>query len=890
MNKLGSMEWTPTTKSVLQINLRQICQWTAATSLVAAGSVALFSANTLEKLSQNGEVSIDLAAFTKLASTSLALERIDDQKLLAEEDRIIEKSLFAQAEALPKAHTDFKRVGLARVAIVHREEGLTALEAREIAQLERAVDPAIESEAMVGMYRRVRFKFLAAADRIESPEHLNAIAAVETAPDKLIESLYPVDSVEIAQTTEAREFDEIPVFDASDFQIIDEVETSASAAVSSLASITAKSEVMEPVFKGETPAIESAPVYPDPIVAKVITIPGIDLIPEFDESQKVTSQAPTQVSSQKNEVKAATGPPEPSSVSKTSENHTLHAVGSPSIESAPEISPAVANLPVTSTTLTSSSSSVDLVTPKEYSADVASIYDMHPDEASGESDEYSKDAGYSARPKPAETVTTANYGSGISKDPKGITIAWSEKNSRNSKIFVGRPGETPAAIQPEPTNSEFAKSLAKFSFESAALQGASPSEGVPAVAPTIKDKETSTPAEIDLNRCDTARFGVEAFNPGVEKESLSICLRTLSHEGGREGQQARWREAYGTEKEHWPTLTLLRDSQLSNLNRIPMLSNASIRILSAISKTNTHTGTGILFGEIPSGLEIQLIGRSDSPIYLDAGLKVSDSNADLSTLRQFVFLNVQPGQPLLSVKDTRGRTGALPLVVKAGIATYLKVPEPKVMDLSFTLFDASSRTEKRLSGFTGEIVGQPGKIGISDSHGYIKISKAVVLGDYPLYFDLLENEKGYKNRYRIRPEDRDLKTGAIPLFFFNEKRVATWLKQLAGGVSPYSGLIVGALPQDSLAEKKGTPKNSKMNRALRIGTLEKKSALVPERYVLSMDDQLVIKHALTPVDSRFIGVQIPEGAAIPSLIDENGALLWSEIVYAQPGVINVVGP
>lgn len=880
MNKLGSMDRTPITKSVSHLNIRQICQWTAATSLVAVGSVALFSASTLEKLGQNGQVSIDLAAFSKLTSTSLALGRVDEQKLLAEENRILEKSLFAQAETLPNAHTKFKKVRLARVAPVRHEQRLTAHEEKEISQLERVADPALESEAMASIYRRVRFKFLAAADRVVVPTGLNAVAVVETAPESVpaTESLnsYPLDSIKIAQTAEALEFEEIPSFDASDFDIADEVSTSAS--------VTAKPEVMEPAFKGETSTLQITSATSEPVALNIIQSPGLDLIPEVVEPSKMDTQAAIHVNSQKNEVKAATGPPEIPEVKKIAENKTLHAVGSASIDSAPESSVKGEAL----------SATADMTIPKDYSADVASIYDMQPDPQSDEEAEYSNDAEYSARPVAKGSASSSypiisHYGSGISKDEKGITIAWNEKSEQESKIFIGRPGESPPALKPEPTKTEFAKSLSKFSFNTAALQHTTKTESVVALVP--ESNEVSAPAEIDLNKCETARYGVEAFNPGAEKDSLSICFRSLSQEGERDGEQAKWWEAYGSEKEHWPTLALLRDSQLSNLNRVPMLSNASIRILSAISKTNTHTGTGILFGEIPSGLEIQLIGRSDSPIYLDGGMKERDSNSDTPGVRQFVFLNVQPGQPLLMVKDAqKNQSGTLPIVVKSGMATYVKVPELKLVDLNFVLLDASSTFEKRLAGLTGELVGQSEKIGISDTRGILKISKAVVLGDYPLYVDLLQSEKGYKNRYRVRTDARDAKTGLIPLYFFNELKVTSWIKQLAGGVSPFSGLIVGALPRELLMQKKSTPKAVKINRALRIGTLDKKSALVPERYVLSPSDQLEIKNSLTAVDNRFIGVQIPEGTAIPSLIDENGSLLWSEMVYAQPGVINVVGP
>lgn len=855
MNNSGSMERALTTKSVSQFNLRQICQWTAATSLVAAGSIALFSANTLEKLNQNGEVSIDLSAFTKLSSATIALDRTAEETLLVEDDRILEQSLFAQAEALPRVHTHFKP--FSRVI----REKLTPQEAEEISQLEHVRDPALESEAIAGIYRRVRFKFLAAADRTDFSEAPTTVASTEF-------------ETKLKASSGIHATHEVPIADSSHLQVVDEVETSASVGVvrSEMPpppELTAKPEVTSSALKGEAPArvdINGSDL-------KIITTANIDAVPTLIETLKVDSQPKTTVTTQSNEVKVATGPPEHSREPVNIPNSVLRAVGPPPIESAPEVSSPVADIPQ--------------AIPSDYSADVASIYDMQPDDSLEQENEYSKDSEYSARPKvsnePVTVVTThqpspttpKNYGNGISKDEKGISIDWAKK--RDSRIYVGNPGEPVPALKPEPLNSAFAQSLSKFSF------------GPPPASPVTA---APTPAvELDLKKCETARFGVEAFNPGAEKEAISICLRVLSQEGEKDGTQAKWWESYGTEKEHWPTLAFLKQSQISEKNRIPMLSNASIRILSLSSKTNTHTGTGILFGEIPRGLEITLLGRSDAPIYLDGGTKVSEPNSDPQNSRQFVFLNVQPGQPLLLVKDgQKNQTGALPLVIKAGMATYLKVPELKIMDLNFTLLDASSSKQKRLSGLTGEIVGQPGKMGISDAHGLLRISKVVGFSGYPLYIDILRNEEGYRNRHRVRSEDRELKSGPSPLYFFDEKRVANWLKQLMGGVSPSSGLIVGALPRAALTERKLLEKNSKVDRTLRIGTLEKKSTLVPERYVLGAEDRLEIRSSLNAEDTRFLGVQIPEGAVIPSLIDENGELLWSEIVYAQPGVINVVGP
>ncbi len=843
MNNTGSMERTLTTKS--------FCQWTAATTLVAAGSVALFSAATLDKISENGPVSIDISAFSKLTRASLALDRIEDEKLINEENRILELALFSQAEKLQEVNTKFRKIHVARVqkAVTPKAEIITADEEKEISQLEQAVDPAIEAQKLANIYSRVRFKFLAAVERTEESNTLQ-IASIETAPS------------------------EIPIIDASDIELPpEEIKTSASSALIISAAKeepTAKPEVMATIQN------QSAPdrVNPDPEsgtpkeALQAVYSPGLDLIPDTAPPESVSIQQAPPVNTQNNEVKLATGPPHVEQPPKSEEIVKTAQAVVPPLPTADE--------KVTGNGAASSTTNVDI--PKDYSADIASIYDMYPDE-------YSDDTDYSVKPQKKKSTSQTlteneessvpkNLGNGVYSDSKGTTISWNEKENEVPRIIVRKPedlqGTIVAAIKPDHGSKDFKKSLDKFTL---IMSGRN-------LTHAVKEKEEIetlvAPSALKENpvKCETARFGVEAFDPRPEKESLSICRRPLSLEGSRGGKQSMWWVAYNTEKEQWPTLIYRRENEISETNRIPILTSSSLTLLSINAKTNTHTGMGILFGELPRGLEIKLSGRSDAPVYL---------GTESQSVRQFIFFNVQPGQPLLSVKNTEtGIAGAIPLLIKARAGTFIKVPEPKTIDLRFTVYDASSKKEKALSGLTAELVGQAGKIGITNKKGSLLITGAVTLGNYPLYLDVLEKEQGYKNRYRVNTEVQTGKSAIIPLFFFNEKRVSSWIHQLSGGVSPFSGLIVGALNSAELKKQIKTP-------AVHVGLLEKKSSLIPESYSLSSKDNLEVKPILSADDSRFIGVQVPEGAAIPSLMDEMGTLLWSEIVYAQPGVINVVG-
>jgi hypothetical protein len=910
------------------LTTKSLCQWTAATTLFAVGSLAFLSANTIDKLSQQGDVSLDLEAFRKLGSISVALDRTEEQRLLVEEDRLIEKASFAQAEALPKPALKFsKSVGVSkktrkspRILAKNRapaarvtDSGMTAAERIEIAALEKAPDPAYESAALASVYRRVRFQFVAAAESARTREAM--LAQVEGYDADRRE--YGETSVQIAQEFEAHEFDEMPTYDGSDFvlpadrrsdtmiadtapapdlTVRDEIESTASA--------TANPEIFSvdplPPSQGKVNAIvldheksdENAAITP------VISTPGLDEVP----SALVVSQIDHPVNTQKQTPEMSTGPPKLSESETSTPPASLAtspAQSTPSFDSvSPETSSKVPSAPVTAEDLPP----LTTQDAAEYAADLQSIYPNTGSDDGLDSSDYSEDAEYSARPKTktksslsnasnsehgtttttnsittsaSQTIAAApkNYGNGVSKDSGGITIDWNK--APPSSIHISRPDQKSNALTlaDRGPKKDVEQSLGKFSFSAPAM-----------TVPSKVAFETPV-AEVDRSKCDTEKMGVEAFNPSAEKETLTVCRRPLSLEGSLGQDNHRWWEAYESENTHWPTLAFQRvKDPLQEKDRIPMLSTASIRILSTISRVNVHEGTGVVFGEIPRGLDIRLVGRSDAPIYLDSGMKVREVTADPSAKRHFIFLNVAPGQPLLTVTQSeKALSGSIPLVVKAGMATHIRVPEPTEKDATFTIYDASAKSA-RIAGITGEIIGQAGRMGISDKKGSLKVSKVVTFGAYPLYLDLARSEKSYKNRYRISPSEMNR-----PLVFIDEKRANAWISQLAGGVSPYSGMIVGMVPSSALSTKKAAGDSAKANQ-LRIGTFEKKSSLVPERYLIDRGDHLISQSNVQEGLARFVAVQIPEGVAIPSVIDAQGEFLWSEIVYAQPGVINIVGP
>ncbi len=964
--KMGSMDRALTAKSQ---NFRQICQWTAAASLVATGSLALFSASAFNKIQHGGRVTIDLDAFSRVGSVTIALDRVSDEQAFREEGRLIEKAAFATAEALPEPMLAFEKIRLAKVPNRRFAEraspslansSISRQDALEIAQLERVADPKEETQAIAQIYRNLRYRFIVAAE-----------AAPRVDPDILL-------------AEEAFEYEELPAFDPNDFRLTPEMEarfahfdgvpeiesaqanlgteptleqntdpevSAVTLAINDAIQLSASSPTiahgassLDALPSADVVATQGATSQDRVTVAPVIFSPGLDLMPEramepVNSHQKtVTTQLSTSApptgpprSHENSPLLASTPLPDSqnaiSGVS-TSKEAVKSAVTAAPLEEENGIAQA-AVVPTHSTTQEGPSRGSEI--DPDYAADIQSAYvGTHDDEADsgvvnldsatstrrtnedsiidGDFQTYSADT--TPQPSPqqdqppriaevgepavaAAPQVNKNYGYGVSRDAGGITIDWNARSSSSSSpIFVGTPNRaTPPTNALSLSRADKKEVEKKFTFETAAVlaDGSLGSMRIPDEVVSTKIKESIAPGSepnVDLRKCETARIGVEAFQPGSENESLAICRRALSHEGLKNGDQARWWENYPSEgSEHWPALVYRRPSEITAKNRVPLLSTSAIRILTTLLRVNTHSGMGIVFGEVADGLDIKILGRADQPIYLDGGMRIqSGRSGPDGARRRFVFLNVEPGQPLLQVKTPLGVTGAIPLVVKAGMGTHIQVEAPVLKSVDLTLFDASAEKETRLAKHTAEVVGQPGRLAISDAKGLIRIEGVAIFGEYPLYIDITQNQKSYKNRYRIGASTLRTEKPKQDLYFFAEKRIGSWLAQLSGGVSKHSGLIVGVAPKEfaSLADAP--------TRHLKMGVLEKRSSLVPERYHLNSNDELTTESAIRPGSERYLGVQIPEGPCIPTVVDETGTVLWSTLVYAQPGVINVVTP
>jgi hypothetical protein len=66
--------------------------------------------------------------------------------------------------------------------------------------------------------------------------------------------------------------------------------------------------------------------------------------------------------------------------------------------------------------------------------------------------------------------------------------------------------------------------------------------------------------------------------------------------------------------------------------------------------------------------------------------------------------------------------------------------------------------------------------------------------------------------------------------------------------------------------------------------------LKPETYAITNAGQLEVNAPLSVGATRFVAVQVPEGPVLARVENKSGTIIWSELVLAQPRIIDIVGP
>jgi hypothetical protein len=219
-------------------------------------------------------------------------------------------------------------------------------------------------------------------------------------------------------------------------------------------------------------------------------------------------------------------------------------------------------------------------------------------------------------------------------------------------------------------------------------------------------------------------------------------------------------------------------------------------------------------------------------------------------------------------------------LVKAQTVTYLDLRNIWETELTGSVLDAGSRQASGLTGVRVKVIGQSVASATTSDTGTYRLMKVSVVGNHPLELET-HASVGYPHRYRVTPKRGQIQT----LFRFSEKQIERWLGQLRGGLSPASGLLLAAVPELSSVTEQTQAAASPF-----VTPWNDSAVLSPETYTLGAQDELLVHQPLEQESPRFLALQLPEGGNRAALEDQRGVEIWSQMVIASPGVVNVIAP
>jgi hypothetical protein len=434
-----------------------------------------------------------------------------------------------------------------------------------------------------------------------------------------------------------------------------------------------------------------------------------------------------------------------------------------------------------------------------------------------------------------------------------------QKTASGSSILVGTKGGYSSGTQADYSSSNLFKMWQAWS----AREHAAPAPMSRGVLYAQASQPTHDVTRSDVDPNDVYR----QVTPVVEAyEWKTAVVDTTSEDVTLEG----WKRLRATD--HWPVLYWSPNSQA----RTAMISHNAAVLLAKLADVQLQADAAIVFGKIPAGWNVEFSDRAEKVIYTD---ETNRLDASSEGARYFTFLNAAPGAQLITLKATLGaETAAVAVPVLNGSSTYLDLTSVSKRPFNGYVLDATAQTRKGVSGAAVSVIGQPNAVFFATESGYFNLSEVYAIGSYPVYAET-STPQGFKHRYRITPG----KMENIELFRMSDAQVQGWVSQLEGGVSPDSGMIVAAMPK--LTRRYGDGRLFTGTRSLLPNR-----TLNPETYLISEEGALEAGKPLEIAASRFISVQVPAGPVVSYVEDNNRNVVWSQLVLAQPGVVNVVGP
>jgi hypothetical protein len=319
----------------------------------------------------------------------------------------------------------------------------------------------------------------------------------------------------------------------------------------------------------------------------------------------------------------------------------------------------------------------------------------------------------------------------------------------------------------------------------------------------------------------------------------------------------------------------------------PLISRNTMMGIARLQGVTIQADTGIIFGQLEKGWNVELSGRSEK-VWILPGL-----NSD-----QFIFLNAEPGSQLIYLtRESLGekQSGAVPISVLSNAATYVDLAQVQSRTLSGRVKLKSIVDEERkdaISGAIVRVVGQESAVGVTDAAGRFQIEGVLTVGSYPFFVETDKGSglgSGFTHRYRLSPGRMDRQR----LYRFRAREVKEWVKQLPGGIGGNTGIAVvlaskftSKYPALSLSPHFGALSVSHLRQGSASQSDEKDSS---ETYTISPGGILEINRPLGDYETSFLGVELPQGPVIAELNQEaGGAQVWSQILPVSPGVLNVV--
>jgi hypothetical protein len=340
----------------------------------------------------------------------------------------------------------------------------------------------------------------------------------------------------------------------------------------------------------------------------------------------------------------------------------------------------------------------------------------------------------------------------------------------------------------------------------------------------------------------------------------------LTHEGSDQSNLG-W-QTYKA-PDHWSTLVY----NTADTTVVPLLNQNTAAWLALKAGAELQPSTSIIFGKIPNNWSVQLSGRSENVLILDGhGFPIGNATAGD---RYFAFVNAEPGGHLVYLAQG-SQTVAVGAVGSAGSATYLDLTRINTSSINGRVLDGSAASAKGLDGIQVHVVGQPGTTNLTGSDGSFNLDAVLTVGNYPIYCET-EGTSGFTHRYQVQPTN----TQNVKFVRYGEAQVGHWIEQLEGGVSPESGLIVASTESlvNASVQKGLTPESESF-----VGDAN----LSPETYALMPNGEIRDNVLLRDGIYDYVSVQVPEGANVTELQDNNGHVFWSELFFSSPGVINVI--